>query len=72
MVHKKKDNKSTNQNSGVTLMAMSANNNLLDSYYGWVEEIWELDYLSFRVAVFKCEWINNENKGAITRDKDGL
>ena len=69
---KKQDNKSTNQNSGVTLMAMSANDNLLDSYYGWVEEIWELDYLSFRVAVFKCQWINNEKKGAIRRDKDGF
>ena len=69
---KKQDNKSINQNSGVTLMCMSANENLLDSYYGWVEEIWELDYVSFRVAVFKCQWINNEKKGAIRRDKDGF
>ena len=69
---KNQDNKSTNQNSGVTLMAMSANDNQLESYYGWVEEIWELDYLSFRVAVFKCQWINNEKKGAIRRDNDGF
>ena len=69
---KKQDSKSTSQNSGVTVLGVVENDNVSDSYYGWIEEIWELDYVSFRVAVFKCEWINNEKKGAIGRDRDGF
>ncbi|KAL6583013.1 hypothetical protein OROMI_005091 [Orobanche minor] len=29
------------------------------SYYGVIEEIWELDYVKFRVPVFKCKWADN-------------
>ncbi|RZB99203.1 hypothetical protein D0Y65_021898 [Glycine soja] len=28
------------------------------SYFGVIEEIWELDYIQFRVPVFKCKWVN--------------
>jgi hypothetical protein len=36
---KKQDGKSTIQNSGVTLVALSGDANSSDSYYGWIEEI---------------------------------
>ena len=26
--------------------------------FGVIEEIWELDYIQFRVPVFKCKWVN--------------
>ncbi|MBZ2164357.1 DUF4216 domain-containing protein, partial [Alteromonas stellipolaris] len=32
------------------------------SYYGVIENIWEFDYIMFRVAVFRCKWVEN-NKG---------
>jgi len=53
------DKKSTMQNSGVTLkaesmhFASSKNNNPVmasTSYYGVIEEIWEVDYVKFRVS----------------------
>ena len=28
------------------------------SYYGVIEEIWEVDYVKFRVPVFKCKWVD--------------
>ena len=28
------------------------------TYFGVIEEIWELDYSEFRVLVFKCNWLN--------------
>jgi len=28
------------------------------SYFGVIEQIWELDYSEFRVPVFKCNWVN--------------
>ena len=56
-----------NQNSGVTLVAesihvssMKDHNPILSStsYFGRIEQIWELDYVKFRVAVFKCIWFD--------------
>ena len=58
------DQKSIVQNSGVTLepesihFASSKDNNLVMatiSYYGIIEEIWDVDYVKFRVPVFKCK-----------------
>ena len=28
------------------------------TYFGIIEEIWEVDYSGFRVSVFKCKWVN--------------
>ena len=62
------DPKSTMQNSGVTLeaksmhFASSKDNNLVMatiSYYRAIEEIWEVDYVKFRVPVFKCKWVDS-------------
>ena len=29
------------------------------SYYEVIEEIWEVDYVKFRVSVFKCKWVDS-------------
>jgi len=29
------------------------------SYYGVIEEIWEVDYVKFRVPIFKCKWVDS-------------
>ncbi|KAK1660276.1 hypothetical protein QYE76_048435 [Lolium multiflorum] len=52
------DKKSTNQNSGVRFDAEDGNGNKV-TYYGYIEEIWELDYgLNFKVPLFQCKWFN--------------
>ncbi|XP_006596706.2 uncharacterized protein [Glycine max] len=64
---KSQDDKSSVQNSGVCVDAASehfsstSNNNPIRasmSYFGVIQEIWEVDYTSFRVPVFKCQWVN--------------
>ena len=36
------------------------------SYYGQIEEIWELTYPDFKVPIFKCRWVRGR-KG-VTKD----
>ena len=64
---KSQDDKSSVQNSGLSVEAhfehfcsVSDNNPIQASmsYFGVIEEIWELDYIQFRVPVFKCKWVN--------------
>ena len=31
------------------------------SYYGVIEDICKLDYTMFRVSVFPCKWVENNN-----------
>jgi hypothetical protein len=51
------DKKSTNQNSGVSYDAID-DNGQKDTYYEYIEEIWELDYGSnFKIPLFRCKWI---------------
>ena len=50
------DQKSTNQNSGVCIDAID-NNGKLETYYGVIEEIWELDYGPLKIPLFKCQWV---------------
>ena len=47
------DKKSIYQNRGVHIDAYD-NNMQKTPYYGQIEEIWELNYLEFKVALFKC------------------
>jgi len=65
------DKKSTMQNSGVTFEAKSMyfaslkdNNPVMAtiSYFGVIEEIWEVDYVKFRVPVFKCKWVDSNTR----------
>jgi hypothetical protein len=67
---KDQDDKSTMQNSGVTLVAQSMHiSSAKDknpvfanmSYFGVIEHIWELDYTKFQVPVFGCKWVDNNN-----------
>jgi len=62
------DKKSTMQNSGVTLeeesmhFSSSKDNNIVMatiSYFGVIEEILEVDYVKFRVLVFKCKLVDS-------------
>jgi len=64
------------QNSGVTLRVESQHfasvhddNPCVASipYFGFIEEIWELNYVKFTVCVFKCKWVDN-NTGMWTDD----
>nr|XP_017252692.1 PREDICTED: uncharacterized protein LOC108223115 isoform X2 [Daucus carota subsp. sativus] len=61
------DQKSTVQNIGVCVEASSTefdrgnsmtSRDIKKSYYGVIEEIWELDYRDFKVALFKCKWFD--------------
>ncbi|KAL5179867.1 hypothetical protein HKD37_01G001093 [Glycine soja] len=67
---KAQDDKSTIQNNGVTLRTESQHfASVLDenpcvasiSYFGFIDEIWELNYVKFTVYVFKCKWDSNTN-----------
>jgi hypothetical protein len=41
-----------------------------DTYYGQIEEIWELDYVVLKVALFRCRCVTNR-KRAVSKDKYG-
>ncbi|KAH1266055.1 hypothetical protein GmHk_01G001638 [Glycine max] len=64
------------QNSGVTLRVESQHfasvndtNPCVASipYFGFIDEIWELNYVKFIVCVFKCKWVDS-NTGVRTDD----
>jgi hypothetical protein len=62
------DKKSTNQNSGVRVDATEPNGNI-NTYYGRIEEIWELDYAhNFKVPLFRCQWV--KMNGGVSVDKE--
>nr|KYP34028.1 hypothetical protein KK1_045064 [Cajanus cajan] len=76
---KERDDKSTMQNSGVTLVAKSMHiSSAKDrtpiyanmSYFGVIEHIWELDYKTFQVPIFGCKWVDN-NSG-VRQDETGF
>jgi hypothetical protein len=51
------DKKSTKQNSDVRFDAAN-DNGRKDTYYGYIEDIWELDYgPCFKVPLFRCNWV---------------
>jgi hypothetical protein len=67
------DEKSVYQNSGVRVQAVvddshdDDDDTETDTYYGQIEEIWELDYEGLKVA---CRWVTN-GKRAVSKDKYG-
>ncbi|PNY02971.1 hypothetical protein L195_g026293 [Trifolium pratense] len=76
---KTQDDKSTVQNSGVMVVAESMHfssskdkNPVIASipYFGIIEEIWEVDFMKFKVPVFKCKWI--EINSGVTTDEFGF
>jgi hypothetical protein len=67
------DKKSIYQNSVVSVRAVVDDSNDDDdmetnTYYGQIEEIWELDYVGLKVALFRCRWVTN-GKRAVSKDK---
>ncbi|GJW91591.1 TNP2-like protein [Tanacetum coccineum] len=77
---KEQDDKSTLQNSRVTLIASTTelstvnheerSKNAKKAYYDVIQEIWELHYNSTVIPLFKCKWVDNE-KG-VDVDDDGF
>ena len=63
------DNKSANQNSGVRIDAYDCNEKR-ETYYGFIEEIWELDYGVLKVPLFRCQWVRLP--GGVKIDKYGM
>ena len=68
---RKQDAKSANQNSGVQIKAYDCENHV-QTYYGFIEEIWELDYglEELKITLFRCKWVKVP-KGIMT-DKYGM
>ena len=52
-----RDNKTSYQNSSVRIECMTVNEADKWVYYGTIKEIWELDYVKVKVALFRCAWI---------------
>jgi hypothetical protein len=51
------DNKKTNQNNSVRTDAYDYDGNR-ETYYGFIEEIWELEHReNLKVPLFRCQWI---------------
>ena len=50
------DNKSTNQNSGVRIHATDSSGQT-NSYFGYIEEIWELNYGPLKIPLFHFQWV---------------
>ena len=68
------DIKSTNQNSGIRFdAARDDESGEKDTYYGYIEEIWELDYgPSFKVPLFRCKWVNLNGEGVKVDQQYGM
>jgi hypothetical protein len=49
---------------------MDSNNNR-NSYYGVIEEIWELEYGPLNISLFLCQWIKL-TRGGIRKDQYGM
>jgi hypothetical protein len=56
---KAKDSRSQCQNSGVRVDAEDSTGPK-NAYYGYIEEIWELNYgMSIQILIFKCQWVKH-------------
>ena len=63
------DKKSTNQSSGVR-MDTTDSNGKKETFYGYIEEIWKLDYSpNFKVPLFRCQWVQLTG---VTKDQYGM
>jgi hypothetical protein len=67
---KEKDKKSVVQNSGIYIEAIDPQG-LKTMYYGYIQDIWELDYdVRMRIPVFRCQWVKYPN--GVNVDNYGL
>ena len=60
------DKKNTNQNSGVRIDAIG-HDGPTSTYYGVIDNIWELEYGPLKVPLFRCQWVRLTG-GGITID----
>ncbi|KAD0605065.1 hypothetical protein E3N88_43995 [Mikania micrantha] len=77
---KDQDEKSTMQNRRVIIIVSTTEFDRMDhskmlriakeSYYGVIQEIWELNYHSFVIRVYRCKWVNNRT--CVKVDKCGF
>ncbi|KAL0546536.1 hypothetical protein IC582_016447 [Cucumis melo] len=67
---KSRDDHRTVQNSGIMLVATTMQvssakdkNPVIGdmSFYGIIEDIWEVSYNTFNTVLFKCKWVENKN-----------
>nr|AAM01087.1 Putative transposase [Oryza sativa Japonica Group] len=65
----KQDDKSTVQNRSVRIDAFQDQVGS-NTYYGRIEEIWELNYVKFKVPLFRCRWVNLRT--GVKADKKGF
>ncbi|WP_240450275.1 DUF4218 domain-containing protein, partial [Streptomyces sp. S1] len=74
---RERDEKHPVQNSGVSIRAKAMHiSSAKDknpvygtmNYFGFIEDIWELDYCGLHVALFKCKWADNNY---VRIDSDG-
>jgi hypothetical protein len=67
---KEKDKRSVAQNSGIRIEAFDPLG-VKTTYYGYMQDIWELDYdARLQISFFKCEWVKHSN--GVSVDNYGL
>jgi hypothetical protein len=66
---KSKDKKRMSQNSGVRCDALHSETSEETTYFGFIEDIWELDYGKFQIPVFRCQWVEDKH---VTIDNYGV
>jgi hypothetical protein len=67
---KEKDKKSVAQNSGIRIESIDPQG-LKTTYYGYIQDIWELDYgLRIQIPIFRCQWVKQPN--GVSVDNYGL
>ncbi len=53
--------------------ATDENEHCLETYYGYIEEIWELDYgPTFKIPLFRCKWVKLTGGGVVVDQKYGM
>jgi hypothetical protein len=55
---KQQDKKSMHQNNGVHVGACDVTGQDKNIYYGQIQEIWELNFHSFKIPLFRCNWVD--------------
>jgi len=66
---KSKDKKSMTQNSGVRCEVIDDETGDIITYFGFIEDIWELDNGTFQIPVFPCQWVEDKH---VTVDNYGV
>jgi hypothetical protein len=56
----KSNKKSMSQNSGVRCKPIDDETGEIITYFGFIEDIWEVDCGTFQILVFQCQWIEDK------------